>query len=69
MCPTFGGDLAPQGYPFYAGEFVLDTDLDLPAVEPGRRSLLAFPAFEAIVVNVTVNGRESRPISMSIGQS
>ena len=61
----FNGDLVPQGYPFYAGEFVLETDLDLPAVEPGRRYLLAFPSFEAIVVNVTVNGRPCPPLFAS----
>lgn len=62
---TFDGDLAPQGYPFYAGEFVLENSLDLATVEPGRRYLLAFPAFEAVVINVTVNGQAFPPLFAS----
>ena len=62
---SFSGDLAPQGYPFYAGEFLLDGAFDLPAVQPGKRLLLSFPSFEAVVVNVTVNGKACAPLFAS----
>jgi hypothetical protein len=62
---TFSGDLVPQGYPFYAGEFHLDSTFDLAAVEPGKTYRLAFPAFEAIVLNVTVNGQPCAPLVAS----
>jgi len=62
---TFSGDLAPQGYPFYAGEFVLEGDFDLPAAKLGRKMLLSFPSFEAVVVNVAVNGQTLPPLFAS----
>jgi hypothetical protein len=62
---SFSGDLAPQGYPFYAGEFVLACDVELTAPEPGRRYRLAFPAFEAVVLNVSVNGQACPPLFAS----
>ena len=62
---TFNGDLVPQGYPFYAGEFQLDSTFNLDAVEPGKKYLLAFPSFEAIVINVTVNGKACPPLVAS----
>ncbi|HNX33090.1 MAG TPA: hypothetical protein PKM57_00580 [Kiritimatiellia bacterium] len=62
---AFSGDLAPQGYPFYAGEFLLDGTFDLPAVPPGKKMLLAFPSFEAVVLNVTVNGTPCPPLFAS----
>ena len=62
---TFTGDLAPQGYPFYAGEFQLDSTFEVGAVTPGKRYLLSFPSFEAVVVNVTVNGQPCAPLFAS----
>ncbi len=62
---TFTGDLTPQGYPFYAGEFLLDRTFDLPAVQPGKRVLLSFPYFEAVILNVTVNGTLCPPLFAS----
>jgi hypothetical protein len=62
---TFSGDLVPQGYPFYAGEFLLDGTFDLPAVEPGKKRLLSFPYFEAVVLKVTVNGQPCAPLFAS----
>jgi hypothetical protein len=59
------GDLVRQGYPFYVGEFVLERGLDLPAVQPGRRLVLTFPYFEAIVITVQVNGVSAGPIYAS----
>ncbi len=62
---TFTGDLAPQGYPFYAGEFLLDGTFDVPAVKPGKKVVLSFPSFEAVVINVTVNGKACAPLFAS----
>jgi len=62
---TFTGDLAPQGYPFYAGEFQLDSTFEVGAMTPGKHYLLSFPSFEAVVVNVTVNGQPCAPLFAS----
>jgi len=62
---TFSGDLVPQGYPFYAGEFQLDGTFDLPAIQAGKKYFLAFPLFEAVVLNVTVNGQACPPLVAS----
>jgi len=62
---AFSGDLAQQGYPFYAGEFQLETSLTCGALKPGQRYLLALPAFEAVVVNVTINGQPCAPLFAS----
>lgn len=62
-------DLVGQGYPFYAGEFELETTVDLPAhagqPPPARRLLLAFPSFEAVVIRVSVNGTSCVPLFSS----
>jgi hypothetical protein len=62
---TFSADLAPQGYPFYAGEFQLDNAFQLDAVVAGKKYLLTFPSFEAVVINVTVNGQPCPPLVAS----
>jgi hypothetical protein len=62
---TFAGDLAPQGYPFYAGEFRLERTFEVGALAPCLRYLLTFPRFEAVVVNVTVNGQPCAPLFAS----
>lgn len=62
---AFDGDLVPQGYPFYAGEFQLDSTFELGNVEPDKKYYLAFPSFEAIVINVTVNGKACPPLVAS----
>ena len=62
---TFTGDLAPQGYPFYAGEFLLEGTVEVQALTPGKKVLLAFPFFEAVVLTVTVNGTPCAPLFAS----
>lgn len=62
---TFNGDLVPQGYPFYAGEFQMDSAFDLGMVEAGKKYLLTFPSFEAVVINVMVNGKPCPPLVAS----
>jgi len=62
---AFSGDLVTQGYPFYAGEFVLECAFDLAAVEAGRTHRLRFPGFEAVVIHTEVNGRACPPLVAS----
>ena len=66
---TFAGDLVSQGYPFYAGEFQLDSTFELGAVGAGKKYRLVFPSFEAVVINVTVNGRPCPPLVASPWES
>lgn len=61
----FQGDLAPQGYPFYAGEFRMERDFELPDLPIGGRLLLSFPLFEAVVLAVEVNGNALPPLFAS----
>lgn len=62
---AFRGDLVPQGYPFYAGEFQLDGLFEIPKVDAGKKYFLRFPEFEAVVINVTVNGKACPPLIAS----
>ena len=62
---SFTGDLVPQGYPFYAGEFLLEGSFDVPALQPGKKVMLSFPSFEAVIINVTVNGMPCPPLFAS----
>ena len=63
--PPALGDLAPQGYPFYAGTFALETTVELPSLTHGTRYLLTFPGFAAAVLHVTVNGVIFDPLFIS----
>lgn len=56
------GDLTRQGYPFYGGTFALETTVDLPRRSRDARYLLTFPAFDAKVLHVIVNGFICDPI-------
>ncbi len=62
---TTAGDLALDGYPFYAGGFTLSREFELPAVPAGRRVWLSFPAFEAITIAATVNGQTLPTVAWS----
>lgn len=61
----FQGELTGAGYPFYAGSFRLENRFKLDRIEPGRRYVLRFPAFGAIVVRAEVNGHETAPLVFS----
>ncbi len=61
----FAGDLVPEGYPFYAGGFVLEKSFSFPAREEDRRYDLAFPNAEAVVIRVELNGQVLSPVSWS----
>jgi len=58
---AFEGDLAPQGYPFYAGAFELERTFTAPAPAAGARHVLTFPEMEAIVAVVELNGKRLPP--------
>ncbi len=57
----FDNDLVLQGYPFYAGKFVLSNIFDAEEIDQSRKYLLSFPSFESIVVTIRVNGTEFEP--------
>jgi len=63
----FEGDLVDQGYPFYAGSFLLENAITIEKgqADKGKRYFLTFPSFEAIVVKVRVNGKEFAPLMYS----
>jgi hypothetical protein len=63
----FTGDLVEQGYPFYAGTFVLKNTfaIDKKSYSKSKRYYISFPSFEAIVVKVKINDREFDPLIYS----
>ena len=62
---SFDNDLALQGYPFYAGKFVLSNSFKVEKVLPSKKYFLSFPSFEAIVLKVKVNEKELAPLVFS----
>lgn len=54
---VFEGDLTPEGYPFYAGEFEMIQQFELEALEKDRQYFLELPNTEAIVCRVELNGK------------
>jgi len=62
---TFENDLVTKGYPFYAGAFVITNTFKLGNFSKDKRYHLSFPAFEAIVIKVKINGKEFAPIIYS----
>ena len=46
---VFTGDVTAEGYPFYAGKFMLHNTFTLPAKEKGCTYYLEMPLSEAIV--------------------
>ena len=63
----FEADLVEQGYPFYAGTFVLKNTFDLPKNLQGesKKVFISFPSFEAIVLKARINGKEFAPLLYS----
>lgn len=58
MEPTLPiNDLTTSGYPFFSGRMTLSAAVKIPAAKDGGRILLRFGRPDAIVVNVSVNGR------------
>ena len=52
----FEGDLTPEGYPFYAGEFELGYSFKLDPFQTDRKYFIEFPNTEAIVCRIELNG-------------
>jgi hypothetical protein len=61
----FDNDLVLQGYPFYAGRFILSNRFNVEKIDPSKRYLLSFPAFESTAVIVRLNGEEFEPMIFS----
>jgi hypothetical protein len=61
----FTGDLAPEGYPFYAGGFLLEQSFNFPGNTAGSSYDLVFPEAEAIVIHVELNGTVLPPVAWS----
>lgn len=51
-------NLTIAGYPFYSGSFVCSGSFCMDDVDEGRCYKIAFPAIEAIAVDVKVNGKD-----------
>ncbi len=52
----FSGNLAPEGYPFYAGAFELSQSFNWEGQREGIRYFLEFPDLESVVTVVEMNG-------------
>lgn len=52
----FAGDLTVEGYPFYAGEFELESQFTLDSIGQGKQYFVEFPNTEAIVSRIELNG-------------
>jgi len=66
---SFDKDLVLQGYPFFAGKFVLNNSFKVENVLKSKKYFLSFPSFEAIVLKVKVNGKELAPLVFSPWES
>jgi hypothetical protein len=62
---SFDDDLVLHGYPFYAGKFAFSKSFKIEQVLNTKRYVLSFPSFEAIALNVKVNGKELSPLIFS----
>jgi hypothetical protein len=62
----FDGDLALNGYPFYAGSFVINNSFVLDQkISIDKKYYISFPSFESIVIKVKVNDHELEPMIFS----
>ncbi len=61
----YEGDLVDQGYPFYAGTFILKNSFDISQKDKAKKYYISFPSFEAIVVKVKINDTEYEPLIYS----
>lgn len=57
----FENDLVLQGYPFYAGKFLLNNTFTIDKIDHAKQYFLTLPSFESIVVTVRLNGVEYDP--------
>jgi hypothetical protein len=57
------GDWCLQGYPHYCGSMIYHFDLDLDAeLKDGRRIVIELDSYEAVTLQLTVNGRYKKDI-------
>ena len=56
------GDMTLQGYPFFAGSMTLEKEFDLERTDSAARYFLTFPACEATVIGINVNGTDLSPL-------
>lgn len=61
----FSGNLTDAGYPFYAGGFVLENTFRMDEIDPSQKYYVSLPLFEAIVVDIEVNGSALPPLVFS----
>lgn len=54
-----------QGYPFFAGSMTLEKEFDLERTDSAARYFLTFPACEATVIGINVNGTDLSPLFAS----
>jgi len=59
------GDMTLQGYPFFAGSMTLEKEFDLERTDSAARYFLTFPACEATVIGINVNGTDLSPLFAS----
>jgi len=65
----FSGDLVPEGYPFYAGGFIMEQTFSFPGKTAGQQYDLVFPDAEAVVIHVELNGELLPAIAWSPWQT
>lgn len=53
----FNGNVALEGYPFYAGSFTLSNSFDISALDSTKRYFLDLSACEAIAIEAVINGQ------------
>ena len=58
---VFSGDIATEGYPFYAGQFVLSNSFELQKRDAGKRYYINIPLAEAVVYELRFNGKQLEP--------
>lgn len=54
---SFTNDLSQCGYPFYAGRFELNNKFSIDIIDPNKQYFISLPLSEAIVYELTINGR------------
>jgi len=51
----FSGELAENGYPFFAGEFLLSQNIEMDKIDPAKHYFLELPNNEAVATVVKIN--------------
>jgi hypothetical protein len=59
---SVSGSLTDEGYPFYAGAVELTSSFTLDSINSSTRYVFNFPDYEAIVLQVEINGNKYAPL-------